>query len=98
MVKGDSEKLDRILSLLEEIREGRVASATAWMSPEGAAQHLDISVRRVYEYVRAGSIPFHRLPGSNLLRFHADELDAWVRSDADRSRELSQELIRRLKT
>ena len=94
----ESEKLDEILALLREIRAEQGGPSSPWLTLEQTADYLGVSVTRVYQYVREGSIPFHRLPGSNLLRFHADELDAWVRSDADRSRELSQELIRRLKT
>ena len=90
------DKLDRIFGLLEEIRASLGAPPRVWLSPAEAASYLGVSVTRIYQLARGANIPFHRLPDSNLLRFHVGELDAWVRSDADRSRELSQELIRRL--
>ena len=91
------EKLDEILGLLRGIRDAQSALPKAWLTPEEAANHLGISLRRIYQYASAGSIPCHRLPDSNLLRFHINELDAWVRRSTERSNELSKEILRRLK-
>jgi excisionase family DNA binding protein len=46
-----------------------------WLSPEEAAKYLRLrSVRALYDHVRRGRVPAHRL--GRLLRFHRLELDA----------------------
>ncbi|MCB1060991.1 MAG: helix-turn-helix domain-containing protein [Calditrichaeota bacterium] len=88
------EKLDEILEIL---REYRVESGEAvWLTPEEAADRLRISRSRIYQYIHEGSIPFHRLPESNLIRLNTLELDAWVRSGSQPPRQVSKEAIRRI--
>lgn len=45
-----------------------------------AARLLGISVRRLMQMVRDGSIPYVRLPGVEEPRFLADDLADWLRS------------------
>ncbi len=92
----DSEGLDRILGLLEEIRAGLGAPPKTWLSPDEAAAYLGVSVSRIYQYVRADAIPFHRLPDSNLVRLNVEELDAWIRKGEASSGIVAKETIRRL--
>ena len=93
---NDDEILSKILSLLREIREGRNTLRKVWLSPEDTAQYLGISLRRVYQYLRADGIPFHRLPDSNLVRIHIDELDEWVRKSEKSTGGAAKEALRRL--
>jgi excisionase family DNA binding protein len=48
-----------------------------WLNAEEAAEYLRLrNVRALYDHVRRGRVPAHRLPGGRLLRFHRLELDA----------------------
>lgn len=48
---------------------------TEWLLPEEAAAYLRLkNVRALYDHVRRGRVPAHRL--GRLLRFHRLELDA----------------------
>jgi excisionase family DNA binding protein len=90
------EKLYQILRLLREIRAGQGGPPSPWLTPEQTAVYLTVSRTRVYQYMQAGLIPFHRLPDSNLVRFDARELDEWVRNGSEAARTISDEQIRRL--
>jgi len=93
-VKSVDEKLDEILEIL---RESRVSSGDAvWLTPEEAADRLRISRSRLYQYIHDGSIPFHRLPESNLIRLNVLKLDAWVRSGSQPPRQVTKEVIKRM--
>jgi excisionase family DNA binding protein len=49
-----------------------------WMDAAEAAEYLRLrSVRALYDHVRRGRVPAHRL--GRLLRFRRDELDATLR-------------------
>jgi len=48
-----------------------------WLTLKSAAEYLDCSPRRLYEFVRRDSIP-HERDGRRIL-FLRSELDAWVR-------------------
>jgi excisionase family DNA binding protein len=54
-----------------------------WMNVRQAAEHINVSPSALYQYVSRKTVPFHRLPGSNALRFRADELDAWLMGDTE---------------
>ena len=47
-----------------------------WLTPAAVARRWDVSIWCIYQMAKDGRIPAHRLPGSNRLRFRADELDA----------------------
>ena len=88
------EKLDEVLAIL---RESRAESREAvWLTPDEAADRLRISRTRIYQYIHERSIPFHRLPESNLIRLNAIELDAWVRSGSLPPKPIEKETIRRI--
>jgi len=95
-VAADTDKLDEILALLQEIRAGLNGIPRAWLSPEEAAVYLGVSRSRIYQYIRADKIPFHRLPDSNLIRFSESELDEWVRNGRRATGNTTDETIRRL--
>jgi len=50
-----------------------------WMDVKKAARYLDLHPATVYQYVAQEKIPCHRVPGSNAIRFTAQELDDWMR-------------------
>lgn len=90
------EKLDRILSLLEEIRAGLGAPPSVWLTPAEAAAYLGVSITRIYQYIRGDAIPHHRLPDSNLVRLHAKEVDDWVRRGEQSKEEVAEDTLRRI--
>ncbi len=54
--------------------EGLKADGPAWLTPEQAADYLALPSRRaLYQAVRRGLVPGHRL--GRLLRFYRPELD-----------------------
>ena len=67
-----------------------------WLTPEEAAKHLRISIARIYQYVSANTIPFHRLPNSSLIRLNRTEIDEWLLSGSRRVEQVSDAAIRRL--
>ncbi|MCB1060333.1 MAG: excisionase family DNA-binding protein [Calditrichaeota bacterium] len=89
-------RLDEILRALREIRTEHERLQSPWLTPEHAAFYLGVSRSRIYQYIHEGSIPFHRLPESNLIRLNALELDAWVRSESQPPKQVSNEAIRRI--
>jgi excisionase family DNA binding protein len=55
---------------------GATGNAT-WLDVKGAAEHLCCGKNRIYRFVSARQIPFHK-EGRRTL-FDRAELDAWVR-------------------
>lgn len=53
-------------------------SRTSWLDVEGAAAHVGMSANAIRGLVKRRQVPFHRTPNRR-LRFHAPELDDWVR-------------------
>ena len=49
-----------------------------WLNITAAANYLSFSKSTLYQYVAKRQIPFYKVPGSNALRFSADELEAWM--------------------
>lgn len=93
----DGLNYDEVIALLKEIRAVVGVPPTAWVTPEEAATYLRVSRSRIYQYMRADRIPFHRLPESNLLRLNVYELDEWVRSAGEAcATKMSDDQIRRL--
>ena len=58
-----------------------------------AAELLHVHVEYLRRMVREGRIPAHRFPGGREIRFHRDELIAWVKAQPgeDRSPERGRE-------
>jgi len=59
-----------------------------------AAELLQVHVEYLRRMVREGRIPAHRFPGGREIRFHRDELIAWVRNQPGHDRSPSREEVR----
>ncbi|HEY1740450.1 MAG TPA: helix-turn-helix domain-containing protein [Acidimicrobiia bacterium] len=56
-----------------------------------AAELLSVHVEYLRRMVREGRIPAHRFPGGREIRFHRDELIAWVKAQPGHDRSPSAE-------
>ncbi|HEY3834199.1 MAG TPA: helix-turn-helix domain-containing protein [Acidimicrobiia bacterium] len=56
-----------------------------------AAELLSVHVEYLRRMVREGRIPAHRFPGGREIRFHRDELIAWVKDQPGHDRSPSAE-------
>ena len=92
----NEQKLDEILRLLRDMHKGPAGSVSPWLTPEQAAVYLGVSRTRIYQYIHEVSMPFHRLPESNLIRLHTLELDTWVRNGSQPSLQINKDTIRRI--
>lgn len=55
--------------------------ATPWLAPDDAAAYLRLTVRGLEDMRRNANGPrFHKV-GSRVVRYHRDDLDAWLLSD-----------------
>ena len=54
-------------------------SEARWLTPQDAAKYLQIHVDTLRRYRRLGTGPSCSQIG-RLIRYHTDELDAWLRS------------------
>jgi excisionase family DNA binding protein len=70
-----------------ELPKGREGSDNAargqepgspWLNLEGACAYLGFSRDQLYKLTAAHAIPFRKKAGGQGLRFHRDELDAWM--------------------
>ena len=50
-----------------------------WLSIPECAEYLGISEHTLYQYVSKRTIPFIKIPNSNLVRFDIEAIDAWMR-------------------
>lgn len=92
----DDQKQDELLALLREIRGIVGVPPKVWLTPEKAAVYLGLSRTRIYQYIRADRIPFHRLPDSNQVRLNANELDEWVQNGGEAVNSIADETLRRI--
>lgn len=54
---------------------------TPWMAPDDAAAYLRLTVRGLEDMRGNGKGPrFHKV-GARVVRYHRDDLDAWLLSD-----------------
>lgn len=54
-----------------------------WFAPDDAATYLGLSVRGLEDMRAKGTGPrFHKV-GARVVRYHRDDLDAWLRSDGE---------------
>ncbi len=51
-----------------------------WFSIPECAAYLGISEHTLYQYVSKRTIPFIKVPNSNLVRFDVEKIDDWMRS------------------
>ena len=54
--------------------------AKQWLSVQEMADYLGLKPATVYQYVSERRIPFHKVPGSSLVRFKLSEIDEWMAS------------------
>ena len=64
-----------------------------WMTVAECAEYLGLSIHTVYQRIAKRQIPHHKVPGSNLIRFDQQEIDAWMQSGAVET--LAQSIERR---
>jgi excisionase family DNA binding protein len=53
-------------------------SASPWLDVEAACVYTGLSKDALYKLTAARAIPFRKKTGGQGLRFHKDELDAWM--------------------
>lgn len=51
-----------------------------WMNVREVAEYLGLKPATIYAYICDRRIPYHKVPGSQLVRFHVSEVDEWMRS------------------
>ena len=65
----------------EKAIKKRQERAEKWLTVKTVAAYLGLHPGTIYHYVENGTIPHYRIPGSNEIRFAADEIDQWVRNN-----------------
>jgi excisionase family DNA binding protein len=68
----------RVAALVLEQLDRPGSTESPWLDVAGACAHLRFSRDQLYKLTAAGAIPCHRKHGGRELRFHRDELDAWM--------------------
>jgi excisionase family DNA binding protein len=96
MAAAEDIRHEEVIALLKEIRAMVGAPSKTWLAPEQAAVYIGISTISIYRHIRNGSIPHHRIPGTNLIRFHVSELDEWMRTGTITQRQSIDDILRRL--
>ena len=94
----DELKYDELIALLREIRAKVGEPSKVWLTPEQAAEFLGIARPTIYKWIGAGTIPFHRIPGSSLIRFRVSDLNKWIENGGDRSSTAVDDVLRKLRT
>jgi excisionase family DNA binding protein len=93
---SDDLKYEELLALLREIRGIVGAPAKAWLTPEQAAEFLGIARPTIYKWIGAGTVPFHRIPNSSLIRFKVEDLNKWIEDGGDRSSTAVDDVLRKI--
>ena len=68
----------RVVELLRIVGEREGEYASPWLDVEGACTYLCYSRNTLYRLTAARAIPCHKKLDGQGLRFHRDELDAWM--------------------
>lgn len=55
-----------------------IASASPWMTTREAAAYIRMSYRTLEDLRMSGGGPVYARPGRNMVRYHRDDLDAWM--------------------
>ena len=94
---NDDLKYEELLALLREIRAIVGAPARTWLTPEQAAEFLGIARPTIYKWIGTGTVPFHRILGSSLIRFKVDDLNEWIENGGgDRSNTAADDVLRKI--
>jgi excisionase family DNA binding protein len=57
-----------------------MTTATQWLSVKEAAEYLGVKESTLYAWINQRRIPFHKIPGSHLVRFKVSDLIEWLES------------------
>jgi excisionase family DNA binding protein len=60
-----------------------------WLSPVECAKHIGVSIHTLYQWVAKRTIPYTKVPKSNLIRFDSEKVDKWLDSGAKETMEES---------
>lgn len=55
--------------------------ATPWLAPDDAASYLRLTVRGLEDMRGKGTGPRYHKVNARVIRYHRDDLDAWLLSD-----------------
>jgi excisionase family DNA binding protein len=79
---------ERIASLLSEQIAQQLAAqqqqASPWLTVDQTCAYLGFSRDTLYKLTAARAVPFHKKQRGQGLRFHRDELDAWMETQYPR--------------
>ena len=70
----------RVVELLRDEARREDEGSSPWLDVDGACAYLCLSRDALYKLTAAQAIPCRRKVGGQGLRFHRDELDAWMES------------------
>jgi excisionase family DNA binding protein len=81
----------RVAQLLRnELGPGSTEPAESpWLTVDQACAYTGLSKDAIYKLTAVGGIPTHKKRGGQGLRFHRDELDAWMETQYPRVDRLS---------
>ena len=51
-----------------------------WLSVKELAEYLGLKPSTIYQYVAERRVSFHKIPGSQIIKFRKAEIDAWMES------------------
>jgi excisionase family DNA binding protein len=49
-----------------------------WLSVQELSEYLGLKPATIYQYVAERRIPYHKIPGSQLIKFKIGEIDEWM--------------------
>jgi excisionase family DNA binding protein len=75
---------ERVADLLRAGQTARHEVVSPWLDVEHACAYTGLSKDALYKLTAARAIPFRKKAGGQGLRFHRDELDAWMESQYPR--------------
>jgi excisionase family DNA binding protein len=70
----------RVVDLLRSHDRQLREVGSPWLDFQAACAYLGLSRNTLYKLTAAGAVPVRKKSGGQRLRFHRDELDAWMES------------------
>jgi excisionase family DNA binding protein len=77
LVEAVAQRVSELLRVKDSDAAGAISP---WLDLEGARAYLGFSRDVLYKLTAARAIPCRKKAGGQGLRFHRDELDAWMES------------------